>query len=678
MLVSPLGAVGAGVVAALLGQLDPPAGPRRGVAAGVDLERTITPTREGTDDPTPVRRRTPTAVARDRTSAERPEAATLLNALDGVESGSVTTVGPLSSGFANRTIAGGSAAAASTGGLPDQPRLRADVPAVGSTDAGSGAASSVAAVLPPEPPTGDRGGEQPSRVLGDGLSNVVTLHAATADAPAVTLEAPGHRIAAAQALVAPAGAGQVAFPYGLFAFEVHDVTPGGLATVRMTLPTGATPPAYYKIDTHGAEPQRFTFDGQTGAEVAGNLVTLHLRDGGRGDADGLANGVIVDPGGPGGAVQIVDDGGPGWSDTPTGSWTSSTGAAGYYGAGYHHDTNGGDWAAYTFAVTPGATYRIAATWAPHSNRAPNAPFTVDNGGALPAVTVDQRLAPDDFQAGTSWWEELYGSVVAAGSTLTVRLDSVVSGAVIADAVRVEEIAPPPPAAVQIVDDGDAGYAETGTWAASSHPGYDGDTRFSHPGQGDTASWSFTVTPGATYRVSVSYAARSSRATDAPYTVLDGATPLATVAINQEQAADDLTDAGVGWEDLGSFVVADAALTVRLSDLADDKVGADAVRVERLDHDHDHDCRPALDVMMVLDGSGSIAPEEFTLQRAFARDLTAAFVIGPQAAPLRRRPVRLGEQRAGGPARVRPLGRPGRGHLGDRRDRPAHRRDLHPG
>src|SRR5439155_17028605 len=40
-------------------------------------------------------------------------------------------------------------------------------------------------------------------------------------------------------------------------------------------------------------------DGKTGAQIHGNVIQLHLVDGGLGDADGLANGVIVDPDGPG-------------------------------------------------------------------------------------------------------------------------------------------------------------------------------------------------------------------------------------------------------------------------------------------------------------------------------------------------------------------------------------------
>ena len=89
-------------------------------------------------------------------------------------------------------------------------------------------------------------------------------------------------------------------PLGLFGFEVHGVTPGGTAAVRLTLPTGLAPSAYFKQDPATGTLSRFNFNGNTGAVIAGNVVTLHLTDGGRGDADGLVNGVIVDPGGPGG------------------------------------------------------------------------------------------------------------------------------------------------------------------------------------------------------------------------------------------------------------------------------------------------------------------------------------------------------------------------------------------
>ena len=44
---------------------------------------------------------------------------------------------------------------------------------------------------------------------------------------------------------------------------------------------------------------RFTYDGQTGAEINGNLVTLHFVDGQRGDDDLTPDGKIIDQGGPG-------------------------------------------------------------------------------------------------------------------------------------------------------------------------------------------------------------------------------------------------------------------------------------------------------------------------------------------------------------------------------------------
>ena len=49
------------------------------------------------------------------------------------------------------------------------------------------------------------------------------------------------------------------------------------------------------LDSHWYE---FLYDGQTGAEITDNTITLHYVDGLRGDDDLTANGVIVDPGAP--------------------------------------------------------------------------------------------------------------------------------------------------------------------------------------------------------------------------------------------------------------------------------------------------------------------------------------------------------------------------------------------
>jgi hypothetical protein len=72
---------------------------------------------------------------------------------------------------------------------------------------------------------------------------------------------------------------------------VNGVTPGGTITVNITFPSTISAGAkYYKVDDSG-------FHEFSGASFSGNTVTLTLTDGGSGDRDGLANGVIDDPGG---------------------------------------------------------------------------------------------------------------------------------------------------------------------------------------------------------------------------------------------------------------------------------------------------------------------------------------------------------------------------------------------
>ena len=74
------------------------------------------------------------------------------------------------------------------------------------------------------------------------------------------------------------------------------------ATVTMTLPPDQKIRAYFMYgptpDNPVAHWYRFDFDGETGAELNGNIAVLHFVDGMRGDSDLLANGVIVDPGTP--------------------------------------------------------------------------------------------------------------------------------------------------------------------------------------------------------------------------------------------------------------------------------------------------------------------------------------------------------------------------------------------
>jgi CSLREA domain-containing protein len=139
-------------------------------------------------------------------------------------------------------------------------------------------------------------------------ANVTSLLNAQ-DGRYVTLASPDGTSLVDVSAVAPPTTPPVPLPFGVFEFTVQGLTPGGSTTVTVFLPPSPPVGTYYK---YGPEPgnatdhwYEFLFDGTTGAEFAGNVVTLHLKDGARGDHDLTADGKIVEPGGP--AVQCQPD-----------------------------------------------------------------------------------------------------------------------------------------------------------------------------------------------------------------------------------------------------------------------------------------------------------------------------------------------------------------------------------
>jgi len=83
--------------------------------------------------------------------------------------------------------------------------------------------------------------------------------------------------------------------FGLFAYRLRVSNPGDIATIRIYFSGDIfESDVFYKYDTINgwydySEHTTFNDDGQS--------VTLEVKDGGFGDSDGLANGIIVDPGG---------------------------------------------------------------------------------------------------------------------------------------------------------------------------------------------------------------------------------------------------------------------------------------------------------------------------------------------------------------------------------------------
>ncbi|HWB10980.1 MAG TPA: Calx-beta domain-containing protein [Pirellulales bacterium] len=92
------------------------------------------------------------------------------------------------------------------------------------------------------------------------------------------------------------------FSLGFADFTIAGLTPGQHVTVTMTLPVEISGPVdYWRYNLTTKQWYKWDYDptSDTGAQIDGNIITLHFVDGGRGDDDGAANGVIVDPGSPG-------------------------------------------------------------------------------------------------------------------------------------------------------------------------------------------------------------------------------------------------------------------------------------------------------------------------------------------------------------------------------------------
>ena len=102
------------------------------------------------------------------------------------------------------------------------------------------------------------------------------------------------------------------FPFGAFHFTILGLNYGDTASVNLILPEGMLIDKYYKYgstelvsENHWYE---FMYDGETGAVINNNIVTLHLKDGARGDDDLIVNGIIYEPGLPAAiATEVKED-----------------------------------------------------------------------------------------------------------------------------------------------------------------------------------------------------------------------------------------------------------------------------------------------------------------------------------------------------------------------------------
>lgn len=143
----------------------------------------------------------------------------------------------------------------------------------------------------------------------DGVPDAEQSHVASFHGPAagqfVTVAAPPganlSNVGLADAAEAPAN---VTLAAGLVRFAVPVARPGGSIVVTLFLADAEGVNGYYKFgptpDNATPHWSPFLYVGATGAKILTDppRIELHLVDGGRGDEDGLENGVVVDPGAP--------------------------------------------------------------------------------------------------------------------------------------------------------------------------------------------------------------------------------------------------------------------------------------------------------------------------------------------------------------------------------------------
>ncbi|HXZ49785.1 MAG TPA: IPTL-CTERM sorting domain-containing protein [Usitatibacter sp.] len=102
-----------------------------------------------------------------------------------------------------------------------------------------------------------------------------------------------------------AGTAPVQFPFGLLDFVLLGCDPGSTVAFSIAYPRAIpSGDAYWKYGATPAQPAPHWY--VLPATISGNIATFTITDGGLGDDDLAANGVVVDQGGPGGGAVTLD------------------------------------------------------------------------------------------------------------------------------------------------------------------------------------------------------------------------------------------------------------------------------------------------------------------------------------------------------------------------------------
>ena len=204
---------------------------------------------------------------------------------------------------------------------------------------------------------------------------------------------------------------------------------------EINVPAGFTVVAPGFGDTSLTQGESTTFSVQFDATVLRSYageISFATNDGDEGPFNFRVTGTVADTF----SSLIIDDGDLGFTSkgfvAHTNGWQRDVR---YAPAG-----DGSAVATWTFmGLAPGDQYQVSATWSPHSNRATDAPYSV-NGGA--PVDVNQEQAPDDFFDQGTGWEQLGDFTADQNGQIVVTLTNDADQFVIADAVRIDRPAIP--------------------------------------------------------------------------------------------------------------------------------------------------------------------------------------------------------------------------------------------
>ncbi|QDV51351.1 Calx-beta domain protein [Gimesia fumaroli] len=204
-------------------------------------------------------------------------------------------------------------------------------------------------------------------------------------------------------------------------------------------------------------------------------------------------------------------------------------------------------------------------------------FTGSSAGETQTITVN--ISDDTTQESDEAFLVNLSNVQATGLIVGL-VDSQATGTIVNDDY------------LKIIDNGDAGFSQTGTWiSASGNPTfYQGDYSYvdgvGGTGQ-NTSSWAFSNLLAGTYRVSGTWVPEpNGGATNMPVTISGIVGGDVSMSVNEQVLEHDLFDDGVYWQDLGYFqIAANGTITVTISDdQTDGYVLAEAYRVEKINAD----------------------------------------------------------------------------------------------